>query len=65
MERSEPRFVYRASAMKRIVKKGFSAVRLRKVPIGSEVRPVVVSWKSNRDRREGEEDLHAAASLCG
>jgi hypothetical protein len=40
MERSEPFLVYRARAMKRIVKKGFSAVRLRKVPMGSEVRPI-------------------------
>jgi hypothetical protein len=40
MERSEPFLVYRARAMKRSVKKGFRAVRLRKAPIGSEVRPV-------------------------
>jgi hypothetical protein len=40
MERSEPFLVYRARAMKRSVKKGFRAVRLRKVPMGSEVRPV-------------------------
>jgi hypothetical protein len=42
MEMSEPFFVYRASAMKRSVKKGFRAVRLMKVPRGSEVRPVYV-----------------------
>ena len=32
--------MYRARAMKRSVKKGFSAVRLKKVPMGSEVSPV-------------------------
>ena len=40
MVRSEPFLVYRARAMKRSVKRGFKAVRLRKVPMGSEVRPV-------------------------
>jgi hypothetical protein len=39
MLRSEPRLVYRARAMKRSVKKGFRAVRLMNVPMGSEVRP--------------------------
>ena len=66
MERSDPRFVYRASRMKSSVKAGLRAVRLMRVPIGSLVRPVLVSdvkcrwelrWRWRYPRGE--------ASLCG